>query len=230
MTTVALTTGIVEPIGDWRSLVDAIKNWANRKDWSDAQVGEFITLAEARFNRVLRVPDMEVIAESEFAADANSNNAERMNPLPTDMLTLRSIYLDCTPLKAMSPSGLIEEYGNRVGTPQAYAIIGSEPRKIRLAPQPGGAVSVSIIYYRKIPNVTETNADNWLLNEHPDIYLFACLVAAEAYVVNDERLPLWKAAVDEAIAELNDDAMRSRYGGAPLVANTRAHLGRRRYA
>jgi hypothetical protein len=54
---------------------------------------------------------------------------------------------------------------------------------------------------------------NWLLTRHSDIYLWATLLTAEAFLVNDERLGVWKAALDEAIDELVQAGNRKRFVG-----------------
>lgn len=209
--TVSLAIGILEPIGEWRTLVNTIKSWCNRDDWDDIQVTEFIAIAEARFNRVLRHPEMEEIV----SATLTTGN----NDLPADFLAMRSIYTDSYELKAKTPNALIRDYGAASGQSVAYTLIGSSPRKIRLGPQPASDTDVTLVYYKKIIGVNEENADNWLLNEHPDLYLYGCLLAAEAYLANDERLPIWKRAYDEALAELDRAGNRDRYGSAPLVAS-----------
>lgn len=208
MTTVALSIGLTEPVGEWRTLVNSIRAWMNRSDLSDTQVTEFIALAEARFNRLLRVPDMEEIATTELVAGNNN--------LPSDFLAMRAIYLDDRELTGMSPVGLVSEFGTSTGLPCSYAIIGSNPRKIRLGPQPGGPTPVTLVYYKKIAGVDENNPDNWLLNEHPDLYLLGALVGGEAFIANDERLPLWRSALDEGLAELQQAGVRDQYGSAPL--------------
>lgn len=209
--TVALSIGLVEPIGEFTTLVNTIKAWTNREDFTTTQVTEFIAIAEARFNRVLRHPEMEEIV----SATLRTGN----NDLPADFLAMRSIYTATHELKAMTPNALIRDYGAASGQSVAYTLLGAGPRKIRLGPQPASATTVTMVYYKKIIGVNEENADNWLLNEHPDLYLYGCLLAAEAYLANDERLPIWKRAYDEALAELDRAGNRDRYGSAPLVAS-----------
>ncbi len=206
MPTFALTIGLTEPIGEWRTLVNAIKNWCNRDDWSDEQVTEFIALAEARLNRELRVPDMEAIATTTLLAGDND--------LPADFMAMRAIFAEDRELYGMSITELVRQYGNYGGYATAYALLGSNPRKIRLGAQQD--TLVTIVYYQKIVGVNEENADNWLLNEHPDLYLYGSLLAAEAYIANDDRLPLWKSAYDEALFELKNAGVRDQYGSAPL--------------
>lgn len=207
MPTVALSIGLVEPIGEYATLVNTVRAWLNREDLTDLQITEFIALFEARVNRVLRHPEMEEIV----SATLTSGN----NDLPADFLAMRSIYYSERELDCMTPSALIASYGATAGEPLAYAILGGNPRKIRLAPS--GEAPITMVYFKKLVGVDENNADNWLLNEHPDLYLYGTLLAAEAYLANDERLPIWKAAYDEALQELLVSANKDQYGSAPLV-------------
>lgn len=209
MTTFALPIGLAEPIGEWATLVQTVRAWTNRDDWTDTQITEFIALAEARFNRVLRVPEMEGIA----TATLGTGN----NDLPSDFLAMRSLFLGNRELKAYSPVGLISQFGDYPGEVSGYAVLGANPRKIRLGPQPASTQAVTMVYYQKITPVDINNADNWLLNEHPDIYLIGTLLMAEAFLVNDERIPMWKAAFDEMLAELDNAGQRDRFGSGPLV-------------
>ncbi len=212
MPTVALSIGLTEPIGEFSTLVNTVRAWTNRSDLTDTQITEFIAIAEARFNRIIRHPEMEEIVTSTLTTGNNN--------LPDGFLAMRSIYRDRQELKAMTPSALIREYGTDAGISVAYTLMGSNPRKIRLGPQPSSATTVTMVYYKKITGVDENNADNWLLNEHPDLYLFGTLLAAEAFLANDDRLPIWKSAFDEALAEIDRSAQRDRYGAAPLVASS----------
>lgn len=209
MTTVALSIGLVEPIGEYATLVNTVRSWLNRDDLTNLQITEFIAMFEARINRVLRHPEMEEVV----SATLTTGN----NDLPADFLAMRSIYRDNQELKAMTPSGLVREYGTGSGPAVAYTIIGSNPRKIRLGPQPSADTPVTMVYYKKIVGIDENNSDNWLLNEHPDLYVYGTLLAAEAYLANDERLAVWKSAYDEALAELDQNGQRDRYGSAPLT-------------
>jgi hypothetical protein len=209
MVTIALSIGLTEPIGEWPTLVRAIRSWCNREDWTDVQVTEFIALAEARFNRVLRVPDMEEVATTTLTTGNNN--------LPLDLLAVKAVYVDNYILPAMTVSALIATYGTVAGIPAAYCLLDSGPRKIRLGPQPASPTPVTLVYYKKIEAINENNADNWLLGKHPDLYLWGCLLAAEFFLANDERLPLLKAAYDEVLGELCTAGIRDQYGAAPLV-------------
>jgi hypothetical protein len=117
----------------------------------------------------------------------------------------------------MSLSDLKQLYGGQSGTPAAFAIAGGN---IYFGPVPTSATAIATVYYAKLSNLSLSNTTNWLLASHPDIYLYGCLVMAEARGWNDARLPLLKAALDEALSELTDAGQSKRYGGAPLQARS----------
>lgn len=215
----AVAFQIIEPgsIGDFNALVEKVGVWLDRDDLS-ARAPDFIALAEARWNRILRTPEMEL---GRITLEAN----EKVT-LPTDYLQMRSIYMEGTPdrpLRAMSPNALATEYSGEVGIPLAYAIAG---REIRLAPPPREGVMLSIDYYQRIPHLSPNISSNWLLDAHPDIYLYGSLIQAEAYMQNDERIALWKQAHDEAVGELIAAGRKARWGGGPLVPNIARQVGR----
>jgi len=207
---VSLAIGLTEPIGEWRSLVNSVRNWLNRgeADLSDAQVSEFIALAEAEFNRVLRVPEMDEVA----VATIGVGNVD----LPADFLSAQSIFYKTRELGQTTPIALIRKYGDVAADPLQYCILDGSPRKIRLGPQPKEDIQLTLIYYKKIEGVSENNPDNWLLNDHPDIYLWATLLCAEAYIVDDERVVGWETKKHKALAQLIAAGRRDRFGGGPL--------------
>jgi hypothetical protein len=210
---IALPIRLNAPLDSWLDIVSAIRTWANRSDWTDDQCTEFIDLAERRFNRVLRVPDMEEIATTALLAGNND--------LPADCLAVRAIYQETNALEEMSIQGLIGRYGTQEGIPQAYALVGSSPRKVRLAPSPNEeGVPVNLIYYKRIGPLRAENPTNWFLEKHADLYLYQALLMSEVFAVNDERVALWESAVDTGLKEIMDSAVRDEFGGGPLTAGS----------
>jgi hypothetical protein len=99
----------------------------------------------------------------------------------------------------------------------AYSIQGNS---LKLWPIPTATSTDGVIirYQQTIPALTSSATTNWLINSYPDVYYYGLLVQSEAYIVNDERVGMWKTAFDEALSELALDAKRRRYGASPLVA------------
>lgn len=174
------------------------------------QVAAMLPIVEARFNRIIESPDREATAYQTVTDDVT---------LPTDCWELTDVWLDGTPPKTLhrvSGDTARTQYGTATGSPVAYVLTGSE---IDLFPTPE-ATSTDVVYIRYrtiIPALTGTNTTNWLGDSHPDIYYYSLLLQCEAFIANDERLGIWKAALDEALGELNASSARRQFGTAPLV-------------
>lgn len=193
-------------LANFTELAGAIGDWLDRDDLS-AKAPIFIKLAEARMNRLLDDPEMEVAVDLPVA----DNRAT----LPADYGSMVSITTGTGLLQAM---GAVEFAGlrNMPGDARYYAIIDNE---LRFAPT--GAVSTTLIYRRRIPALTTEAPTNWLLALAPDAYLFGALTQAEAYLAEDDRVGAWKAAFEEAIGELRIDATRRKWGSGPLAPRIR---------
>jgi len=181
-----------------------------------AQAAALLPMVEARFNRTINSPQREVTSSSTPTADIT---------LPADCWQVRDVWLVGSPdvtLEQMSPDEARFHYGTATGSPVAYVISGTT---LDLFPTPT-AISTDVVkirYQQTIPALSEATATNWLLTQHPDIYLYSLLLQAEAWIVNDERLGIWKTALDEALAELTNLSNRQRYGASPLVRKAQSY-------
>lgn len=205
--TIALSIGAQPPFLNYIELLEGVADWLDREDFTERQLARFVALAEAEFNRVLRVPEMETSVM--LAVEGEIVN------LPPDFLQMRHIYQEGSPdspLRGMSPDGLLQAYGGRSGVPSAYAI---EGRALKLAPV--GATILQIDYFRRIPALSDATPSNWLLDAHSDVYLFGTLTQAEAFTDNPARVGQWRGALENALGQVRTAGNRSRWGAEPLV-------------
>ena len=199
----------------YANLQASIANFLNRDDLA-SQIPDFITLAEARFNRELRVNDMlkrDYIAASAGTADLPDDWLQHVSVVVANNSTVREA------LDYVSP----EEYNdlvndNLTGAPRYYTII---DRSLMVLPYDTSSVDIDIFYYGKIPALSSTNTTNWLLKRSPDLYLYASLIQAEAYLQNDERVGLWAAGADKALADIKMESERARRPQGALAARRR---------
>ena len=206
-------TGTVAGTGvtTYSGLLTSVGDYLDRSDLN-TKIPNFFQLFEARLNRLLRVPEMEVTATLTVT--------DGVATLPTEWLEIRHLYWNGDTDSEIVPVPLAtmrRDYplGSYTGRPQVYAVIGGE---IHLAPLPAGDGELTIVYYEKIPALSSTNESNWLSESHPDIYLYGLIVQAEFYGWNDERLPLVKSALDESLDELMIQGVEKHNGGGPLFA------------
>lgn len=203
-------------ISTYDELQDAVANWLDRTDLTD-RIPEFIAIAEARFNRHEAVQFERL---DTLILDA------RTVALPTDCKELLSLYFDDStrrgPIVIQSPE---EINPSRLGPVTAgvptHAAIYANGAGLLLHPTPDQSYTAWITYITKLTPLSDTDTTNWLLTDHPDLYLFASLVAAEPYLKNEERMPIWKAQVDEGLAELLSLAERRKFSAnTPILRQT----------
>jgi hypothetical protein len=191
-------------ITTYGELQTALGNWLKRSNLTQ-RIPEFIALAEARFRRKLDDLDQDTTATVTLT--------DGVGALPANFGALKSVH-DATfgRVEYVTPSQFADYDATETGDfPVVFTIIGSQVKTL-----PASTGAVSITYKLGIPALTASNTTNWLLTRAPDIYLYGTLLQAEFYGWNDERLPLIKSALDEAMEELNVDSERRRHGPAPL--------------
>jgi hypothetical protein len=205
-------------ITTYAELQTATANWLDRTDLT-ARIPEFIELAEANFNRVIRQPDM-------IAKDDSFSLAGRYTTLPTDTLEIVRIVVDLTPvivLEYLTPEEISERriVMSSTGKPYYFTMIGGSTNQLEVLPSPDSTYTSSIVYYTRIAALTDSATTNWLLDSHPDIYLFGTLVEAEPYLKNDERMPMWTTRLDKALNDLGLQGQRERHTASGLRMRSR---------
>jgi len=201
-------------LGTFTELKDAIADWLDRSDLT-TRIPDFITLAEARLNRDLRIRPMEVRSSME------TTSGQRYFNLPGGYLQMRNMQMNTnpiTPLEYITPEMLDRLYGSdTTGKPRAYSLIGDE---IQLAPIPDSDYTIEMAFYEKFTPLGDgtsgTVTNNWLTLNAPDVLLYGSLLEAEPFIKNDERIALWLNAYNGAIRKLQDADDRDRHSGSAM--------------
>lgn len=203
---------------NYTELQAGVLDWIERDDLA-AKAPQFIALAEAGFNRNLRLRE-QLVRVMTTVGDCGEA------ALPDDWLETKDIWLEdgakdaqlvVVPFEALLRIRKLEG----PGTPRAYAIQG---RTILLAPLSGGSTEIKLAYFQKIPPLA-SNATNWLLALAPDLYLYAACLQAAPYLRDAEQLAVWKAGQDAVIDELVAADKRAQHSGSPLRAQTSRTFG-----
>jgi hypothetical protein len=128
--------------------------------------------------------------------------------LPPDYLAWRRVTWLGNPqrdLDYVHPSMLVRHYpGVPIDRPVEFTIERSILRVMPRDPTP-----LLFLYFQQIPSLA-TNTANWLMSQHPDLYLFGALTEAQAYTVNAETAALWKARRDELFDEIEQLSNKTR--------------------
>lgn len=203
-------------IATYADLKTSMANWLFGRTDLTSVIPDFITMAEADFNRKLRVRQMIVRAQ----ATANGTQYIELPSNFIEMLNLQcSVSGGSTPLMFKTLDDIDKyRYNNAVAgisaVPQYFTINGDQ---IELVPVPEDGSTLEMTYYGTITALSDSNQTNWLLTKAPDLYLFASLMNASPYLEDDERVPLWGARKQEIIDEMNAEAWRANISGGTLV-------------
>ena len=203
-------------IGTFAQLKTASANWLDRSDLTD-RIPEFISLAEARFNRVLRIRDMETVSTA-----ISTVAGTREYDLPTGFVQMKEFHLTTdplTPLSYITPEMMSRtQAGSSKSKPQVFTIIAD---KVRLGPNPDAVYTTSMLYYQAFAALSDSATTNDMLTNNPDVYLYGTLLEAEPFIMNDERVGLWLAAFDKAVSDIQNQDNKDRHSGSQLrVMNT----------
>jgi hypothetical protein len=190
----------------------SVANWLDRTDLTDT-IPDFITLAEARIGRDLRVKEMETRSQMSTIADTEYYG------LPDGFLQARSLKVlgdyknDLEYRTPESMDILAGQFNGGSGTPGYYTIVGQE---LRLLDTPGSAETVEIVYYKKPDPLSTTQTSNTVFAAYPDVYLYATLLEAATYLRDIEGAQGWGLLYGKAIdaSQAADD--RDRHSGGAL--------------
>jgi hypothetical protein len=203
-------------IGTFAQLKTAAANWLDRSDLTD-RIPEFITLAEARFNRNLRIRDMETVSTA-----ISTTAGTREYSLPTGFVQMKEFHLSTdpiTPLSYITPEMMSRMWaGSAKAKPQVFTIIADN---VRLGPNPDAVYTTSMLYYKTFTALSDSATTNDMLTNNPDVYLYGTLLEAEPFLMNDQRVSLWLAAFQKAVDDIQNQDNKDRHSGSQLrVMNT----------
>lgn len=192
----------------------SIASWIKRTDLTDV-IPDLIVLAEARIARDLRLRRQIVSADLTLTPSAQGVE------LPADWLEFENVTLNGDPPRQLTYVN-IEHLDSRypstwTGMPAVYTLEGNQ---ILFGPTPDKAYTAGVFYYAKFPALTVGTDTNWLLTNHPSIYLFAALAEAEPFLVNDARSVIWEGKYGKDMNELQKADDAAMFSGTALRVRT----------
>ena len=196
------------PITTYAELQTVIADFLDRDDQT-TRIETFIDLAEAAMNRLVRHWRMEnrstAILDTQYTA------------MPSDFLEPVRLQVLTQPPHALELIGqgeLLtrrENTGDTQGTPRYYAITNGT---IEAFPTPDGDYDLQMVYYGKIPALSAGNPTNWVLQYHPDAYLYGALIHSAPFLGEDARMTTWAALFQSSIDAINMESDKAKSNGS----------------
>ncbi len=200
-------------LSNYSELQSSVANWLNRSDLTTEITGDFIVLTEKDFNSKLRIRKM-VESDSSF-----SINAETV-ALPSGFLQVRDLFIlsggTKYALTYMTPPQMDQIKGSSTsGMPVAYTIIGDN---FRFAPTPDTTYTGTLNYFKSFDALSDSNTTNYILTNHPAIYLYGSLYHAANFLggVEPARLQQWQGMYTTALERLERNDREDQFSGSPL--------------
>lgn len=189
-------------ISTYAELQAAGANWLVRGDLT-ARIVEFISLAEARLNRVVRK------RQAEIDYDLTATPGSRSIALPATYSEARNLWIDRgegrrQDLRFIDPALL--ETQEASGEPRRWTINGANLQFDRPCDQAYDFVLRMLAKYA----LSDASPTNTLLTDAPDVYLFATLCEAAPFLRDPDLMQTYEAKLAAAIRDLNAKDARSR--------------------
>jgi hypothetical protein len=195
----------------YANLQTNIADYLARSDLSD-KIPMFIALAEKRLNRDLRL--RQTLQQSTYTLTEGFKI-----PTPADFLEMQDLHLEGNPLITLTFQTVSQFYRRNGGTseqgqPVNYTLVADN---FVLAPQPTGATTANMTYY-KIPKVlSEINPSNEYLEVCPDLLLYASLAESAPFLMDDPRLATWDGLYNTGLASITKSDEQSTFPAQPLA-------------
>ena len=201
----------------YAELQTSIADFLNRDDLTSV-IPTFITLAEADMKRRIRHWRMEkrstAVLDTQYSA------------LPTDFIEpIRLQVTDTAPsqLELINMSEMIDRrnlQNDTAGRPLYYTIIDGA---IEVYPTPDSNYTLEMVYYSAFDALSASIASNWILQRHPDVYLYGALAHSAPYLGEDARTAIWAGLLQNALAGIMEDDQKAKYGGTGHRLKIRAY-------
>lgn len=196
-------------ITSYSELKTAVANWL-ADDTLTTYIPDFITLAEARIYRELKVRQMETALSSAIASGVIA--------VPSGYTELKFAYVNGSPTKLLERVDAYSVYSryptrSSDGKP---SVIAQEAGNFIFGPYPDSTYTIKGVYYKKLTALSDSNTTNWLITDAPDLILFASLVEAKAFIHDDPRIGLWEARYTNARDMFKTQDKKEDFSGSVL--------------
>jgi hypothetical protein len=191
-------------LDNYSDLQASALDWMERAGQS-GKAPDWIKLAEAKLNRKLGAVEVEATLSSVAASRLiDISSLSMVEPIALFIAPPSEDEREIQPqANGTYPLAEITE-----SQPRIYSIVGSDIQFDRIVDQ----VYPFRFIYRERFALSDAVPTNWLLTNHPDVYLAATLMWGAGYNQDWQNGPVWKSMLDEAIPEIQHTISKNKRG------------------
>lgn len=193
-------------LATYSDLKTTAATWVRRSSLSSftAQVPDFVTLAEARLNR--EIGAVETDASLTGTLDSRTIDLSSYSIAEPVALWLAQTSYDEIPVQLQADGTF--PFLTTSGVPAQAAIDGTNLKFDR----PLDSAYPFRFRYKEKFALSDSATTNWLLTNHPDVYLAATMMWGAGYLETWANGQVWKSILDEAIPSIKSQIAQSKRG------------------
>lgn len=207
------------PFSNFTELTESIISWSHRNDLN-LLVPDFIALAECEMYNPSPIEGVVAkpleLKQLENTSTTQTTTTSRFIALPTDYASMRSSRLDILNssdfLEYRTPDQL--RRFDTTSRPCFFTIIGTQIEFDRV---PDEILDVEIQYFAKDAALTAAAPTNFVLTNHPTIYLYGALAQLFTHSGDDEGKAKYERKFIGAVQGANQSDRRGRFGPSPVM-------------
>lgn len=181
----------------YANLKTAIADTLHRSDLTNF-IPDWITLAESRINKNLRVRQMETSQASTMAAGVVA--------VPANYVELDDAYISSTDpygsLERKSANWIYDNYPSRIAD-STPGFIAREGSNFIFGPYPDGNYVVTLVYWNRLASLS--SATNTVFTSYPGLWLFGALCESAPWLKDDKRILVWESKFKELLKSVQDE-------------------------
>ncbi len=195
----------------YADLIADINSFAPAMSEFQSSIPGIIRLAESAHAQDMWLLPM--LIRSRALVGNDPEKGDRFFPLPIDYLGMDGMWIIKSDgsreyLTQVSPTALIPGQS----FPRQFCI----HQELELDAPLTDDVILEMLYYRKFTPINSTDQSNWLLENHYNVYLFACLTETFMFLRDEDTAALYKTRYDAAVAGVLDKDRKSKWAQADM--------------
>lgn len=201
-------------LSNYSEMVIAVDKWLNRVGASSVtdNTEDFITLAQRRIQRDVRVPPMEVLA-------AGITITAGQSTIPSAMLDVKEIVAyNGTCAWPVMRSTYADVRNKRLSSAQRTTVFDTVSGNFEFGPEPSSGVSVDVVYYQELEFISSAVPTNWFVSYAPELILYAALYEAAVFMKDTEQEQKYKQMYSDARELLKAQKEKAEWSGRLQVS------------
>lgn len=189
---------------NYSDLKQAVSDYAQR---DEGNIDTLVALAHANICTEFEPPDS--LAFVKLSNPMPVYGSVYSWELPGDVQRVREVLADGRDLFNTYLADLFMLSGSR---PERYAVDG-----VNLLVAPGQGSEVTVRLQKRLPNLVADTDTNWLLTNHPQLYLYGTLVQLHQFVQDDEQVAMSQTLYGQAAEVAGQQIQQLKQGGQPII-------------